>query len=148
VGYVAAFLGIVRLAIVALRRLTPVGMLATFLCQTILAAAGILVPLLLQAMVSWGDYTSFDYSLLQITNWGWTLIEIVENRSVDGPAIAFVVASFGLVIFLINLLVAAREVEHVRTAVPQRVVEDDDALRPSARRKRNPWDEEPVAQRA
>ena len=34
-GYVMGYLGIVRLAVVALRRLTPVGMLATFLCQVI-----------------------------------------------------------------------------------------------------------------
>ena len=145
VGYVAAFLGVVRLAIVALRRLTPVGMLATFLCQTILAAAGILFPLLVQAVVSWGEYSTFDYSLLQITNWGWTLIEIVENKSgATAMEIGVIVGSFGLVIFLINLLVAAREVEHVRTALPQRVVEDDAALHPSARRKRNPWDDEPA----
>jgi hypothetical protein len=148
VGYVAAFLGVTRLAVVALRRLTPVGMLATFLCQVILAAAGILFPLLMQAIVSWGDYTSFDYSLLQITNWGWTLIEIVENRSASAMEIGLIVGSVGLVIFLINLLVAAREVEHVRAALPQRVIEDDAALHPSARRKRSPWDDEPVTQGA
>jgi len=97
--------------------------------------------------VSWGEYSSFDYSLLQITNWGWTLSEIVENRSgATAMEIGLIVGSFGLVIFLVNLLVAAREVEHVRTALPQRVVEDDAALHPSARRKRNPWDDEPVTQ--
>lgn len=144
-GYVLGFLGCVRLAIVALRRLTPVGMLATFLCQVILAASGILFPLLLQAVVSWGDYTSFDYSLLQITNWGWTLIEIVANRSSDAMELALIVGCVAAVIFLINLIVAAREVEHVRTAAPQRVIEDEAELHPSQRRKRSPWDDEPAA---
>jgi len=146
-GYVMGYLGCVRLAVVALRRLTPVGMLATFLCQVILVASGILFPLLLQAVVSWGDYTSFDYSLLQITNWGWTLIEIVDGRTVDAPSLALIVGSFGSVIFLVNLLVAAREVEHVRTAAPQRVIQDEAELHPTPaqRRKRSPWDEEPVA---
>jgi hypothetical protein len=61
-----------------------------------------------------------------------------------------IVGSVGLVVFLINLLVAAGEVEHVRQQAPQRVLQDEAELhpRPSEKKKRSPWDEEPVAGRA
>jgi hypothetical protein len=146
-GYVLGYLGVVRLAVVALRRITPVGLLATFLCQVILATSGVLFPLLLQALVSWGDYTSFSYSTLQLPNFFWTLIEVVDGKVGNGPELALVVASVGGLIFLVNMVVAAGEVEHVRQQAPQRVLEDEAQLhpRPQDRKKRNPWDEEPVA---
>ena len=149
-GYVLAYLGIVRLAIVALRRVTPVGLLATFLCQVIFALSAVLFPLLLQAVVSWGDYTTFDYTLLQLPNYFWTLYEVQKRNVFGGVELAMIVGSIGGVVFLINLLVAAGEVEHVRQQAPQRVLEDEKALhpQPSERKKRNPWDEEPVAAEA
>jgi len=150
-GYVLAYLGIVRLAIVALRRITPVGLLATFLCQVIVATCGVLFPLLLQALVSWGDYTTFGYTILQLPNFLWTLVEVVDGSVARGSAeLALIVGSVGGVVFLLNMIVAASEVEHVRQQAPQRVLEDEAQLhpRPADRKKRNPWDEEPVAAQA
>lgn len=146
-GYVMGYLGLVRLAVVALRMATPVGLLATFLCQVIAVSAGVLFPLLIQALVSWGDYNTFSYSILQISNFFWTLYEVVERGPFGGSELALIVGSVGGVIFLANLLVAAREVEHVRQQAPQRVLEDERTLhpRPEQRKKRNPWDEEAVA---
>jgi hypothetical protein len=142
VGYVLGYLGFVRLAIIALRQITPIGMLASFLCQVLGVLCGVLFPLLIQSLMSWGNYGTFNYSLLQLPNFWWTLYEIVHRRALGGYDLAVMVGSVGGVIFLINLLVAAREVEHVRQAAPQRIVEDDQALHPAPRRKRNPWDEE------
>src|SRR5206468_4065146 len=144
-GYVLGYLGLVRLVIVALRRLTPIGMLAMFLCQVLGVLCGVLIPLLIQSIRSWGDYGSFNYSLLQLPNFWWTLYEIVRRRAIGGYDLAMIVGSVGGLIFLANLLDAAREVEHVRTAAPQRIIEDDQALHPAPRRKRNPWDEEVVS---
>jgi len=114
----------------------------------IVAMCGVLFPLLLQALVSWGDYTTFGYTMLQLPNFFWTLVEVVDGSVARGSTeLAIIVASVGGVVFLANLIVAAREVEHVRQQAPQRVLEDEAALhpRPADRKKRNPWDEEPVA---
>lgn len=141
-GYVAGYLGLARILIQVARRFTPVGMLATFLCHVILITGGALFPLLIQAIISWGNYTSFEYSILQLPNWFWTLLEIVERKSFGGAEAAVIVSSVGLVIFIINVLLAAREVEHVRMQAPQRVLEDDAAQHPAAQpRKKSPWDE-------
>jgi hypothetical protein len=143
VGYVMGYLGLVRLAVVALRRVMHVGMLATFLCQVIVASGAVLFPYLLHVVSVWGDFSQSYYSLLQLPNWVWTLYEIVEQTTFSGLELALAVASAGTVIFLVNLIVAAREVEHVRTAAPERVAQDELALHPeqSPKRKKNPWDE-------
>ena len=90
-----------RLAIVALRRVTPVGLLATFLCQVIVASGGVLFPLLLQTIISWGDYTTFGYTMLQLPNYFWTLYEIAERSNFGGWELAIIVGSVGGVIFLL-----------------------------------------------
>jgi hypothetical protein len=143
VGYVLGYLGLVRLAVVALRRVTHVGMFATFLCQVILIAGGVLFPYLLHVVSVWGDFTNSYYTMLQLTNWVWTLYEVLERTTFGGLELAVIVASAGFAIFVLNLIVAAREVEHVRTAAPERVAQDELALHPeqSPHRKKNPWDE-------
>ena len=66
-------------------------------------------------------------------------------RAFGGVELAIIVGSVGGVIFLINLLVAAGEVEHVRQQAPQRVVEDEAAAAPAAGRAE---ETEPVGRRA
>jgi hypothetical protein len=143
VGYVMGYLGLVRLAVVALRRVMHVGMLATFLCQVIVASGAVLFPYLLHVVSVWGDFSQSYYTLLQLPNWVWTLYEVIERTTFGGLELALVIASAGTVIFLVNLIVAAREVEHVRTAAPERVAQDELALHPeqSPKRKKSPWDE-------
>ena len=72
------------------------------------------------------------------------------DRDVDGniladPAVPILVVSAGIVVFFANLLVGREEVEQVREAVPQRVVEDDMALHPErlsrAKKPADPFDE-------
>ena len=143
IGYVLGYLGIVRLAVVALRRVTHVGMFATFLCQVILAAGSVLFPYLLHAVSVWGEIATAPYTLLQLPNWAWTLSEVLRQTVFAGPELAIIVASVGVAVFLINLVVAAREVQHVRTAAPERVAQDEIAQHPeqAPSRKRNPWDD-------
>jgi hypothetical protein len=143
-GYVAAYLGLTRIFVVTARRITSVGMLAAFLCHVIVIVGGILMPLLLQAAISWGDYSSFTYSPLQLSNWFWTLLEIGKNGAGTNSIRALIViAPAGSLIFLINFLMAAREVEHVRLAAPRRVIEDELLRHPErlTPKKRNPWDD-------
>jgi hypothetical protein len=149
-GYVMGYLGAVRLAVVAMRLVAPVGQMAAVLWHVIVVLAGVLIPLLIQALLSWGDESTFVYSLLQLPNFFWTLYEVVNTGAFGGSDLALIVGSVGGLIFVVNLVVAAREVEHVRQATPRRVMEDERILHPQPveRRKRNPWDEGAVVEGA
>jgi hypothetical protein len=143
-GYVAGYLGFTRLLVVAARRLTHVAMPASFLCHFLMLSGGILLPLFGQAAMSHWNYSNFNYSLLQLPNWAWTMEEVLRTgASGAGLAAVIIVAPVGGLIFLANFLILSREVQHIRQAAPQRVIEDELALHPelSAPKKRNPWDE-------
>ena len=142
-GYVLGYIGLVRLAIVGLRQFTHVGMLATFLSQVVVAASVVLFPYLLHAVSVWGDFSNSYYTVLQLPNWFWTLIEVVERGAWGGVYYAIVIGTCGFLVFLVNLIFAAREVEHVRTTAPQRVIEDELALhtRGEQQKRSGPWDE-------
>jgi hypothetical protein len=142
-GYVAGYLGLTRVLVLMARQATPVGMLATFLCNVILIVGGVLFPLLIQALISWGNFDGFDYTPLQLPNWIWTLGETIDGPAGGLPAYAWVIIGVaGTFLFLINLVVTAREVEHVRLQAPRRVQEDEAALHPQPARsaKKSPWD--------
>jgi hypothetical protein len=142
-GYVAGYLGLTRVLILIARRITPVSMLTTFLCHIIVATGGVLFPLLLQALVSWGNFTSFEYTTLQLPNWIWTLYETIDAPGTGLPQSAFlIIGAFGGAMLLVNLVVTAREVEHVRLLAPRRVQEDEAQLHPQAVKvvKKSPWD--------
>jgi hypothetical protein len=142
-GYVAGYLGLTRILILAARRITPVSMLSTFLCHVILATGGVLFPLLLQALVSWGNFTSFEYTTLQLPNWIWTLYETIDAPGAGLPQSAWlIIGGFGATVLLVNLMLTAREVEHVRLTAPRRVQEDEAQLHPQPAKvvKKSPWD--------
>jgi hypothetical protein len=142
-GYVAGYLGLGRILTLLARRATHVGMLATFLCHAILIAGGVLFPLLLQALISWGDFSTFEYTILQIPNWIWTLHETIDAPWTGLSPLAWIaVGSVGTFIMFVNLLITAREVEHVRLRAPRRVEEDEAELHPviAKPRKSSPWD--------
>jgi hypothetical protein len=144
-GYVTGYLGLTRLVIIAARRYTYVGMPAVFLCHVIVIGSGILVPLLVQRAWDGWQSTTFTYSLIQIPNWSWTLYDLGRNGVT--PVTAWAAATVGTVgglIFVLNFLLAADEVQHVRQTAPLRVIEDELELHPAAvvRKKRNPWDDE------
>jgi hypothetical protein len=101
--------------------------------------------LLLQRFTTGWTYSNFSYSLLQLPNWAWTLIELGGRSGPVGNrlAAALLVPLFGGLIFLLNFLVCADEVFRVRVAAPQRVLEDDLAqhAQQTVHKKQNPWDE-------
>jgi hypothetical protein len=134
---------VTRILILAARRITPVSMLSTFLCHVILATGGVLFPLLLQALVSWGNFTSFEYTTLQLPNWIWTLYETIDAPGAGLPQSAWlIIGGFGATVLLVNLMLTAREVEHVRLTAPRRVQEDEAQLHPQPAKvvKKSPWD--------
>jgi hypothetical protein len=143
-GYVAGYLGVVRLFVTVIRRQIPVTMLTVFLLHVVVLLAGIFVPLAILSMQYGISGADFAYTPLQLTNWVWTLGEVL-NRGPAGPVgeyLPVVILAVGGAIFLINLIDTSAEVEKVRTVAPQRVLEDDASKRPVIRQPKNPWDED------
>ena len=142
-GYVAGYLGFTRLVIVAARRYTYVGMPAVFLCHVIVIGSGILVPLAGSARLGRLESTTFTYSLIQIPNWSWTLYDLGSNGVTPVTAWAAVTVGTAGGRFVLNFLLAADEVQHVRQTAPLRMIEDELELHPATvvRKKRNPWDD-------
>lgn len=143
-GYVASYMGFVRLLASLGRRFAPINMFAVFLIQVVFCLMGMVLPLILLSIQSAGDPSLWQYSELQLPNWAWTMYQLTwpGTRATTSWAIPVSLFALGLFIFLVNLFDTAQEVEQVRTLAPQRVRDDDLAQRPlPARRKKNPWDE-------
>jgi hypothetical protein len=143
-GYVAGYLGSVRLLTSFARKYAPLNMLAVFLLQLLVVLMGAIIPFLLLTIQTIGDPASWYYSELQLPNWLWTMWELTwpTSRVVISKIVPASVFGIGGVIFLVNLLAASVEVEQVRTLAPARVLEDDASLRPQEqKKKKNPWDD-------
>ncbi|MBC7853850.1 MAG: ABC transporter permease [Pirellulaceae bacterium] len=143
-GYVAGYLGSVRLLTSLARRYAPLNMLAVFLLQLVVVIMGAILPFLFLTIQTIGDPASWYYSELQLPNWFWTMWELTwpTTRVTISKLVPLSVFFGGGFIFLLNLLSAAVEVEQVRTLAPARVLQDDASQRPlEPKKKKNPWDE-------
>ena len=109
---------------------------------------GALLPWSLQGFLHWTfnyGYSSFEYSALQLSNWCWTLIEIANDRAATTDGTVWLLVFTAAAVFLLNFIFAAKEVEEVRLAAPNRVLQDELELHPEAKpAKRSPWDEPAV----
>ncbi|MEX2026008.1 MAG: hypothetical protein WEH44_01885, partial [Pirellulaceae bacterium] len=143
-GYVAGYLGVVRLCVSLSRRFTAVPMITVFLMHIVVLLMGIFIPMAILSLQFGINAYDFSYGPLQLTNWWWTLMESL-GRGTTGPVGEFIplaILVIGGLIFLANLVDTAAEVEKVRTVAPQRVLEDDAARRPiPAHKPMNPWDD-------
>jgi hypothetical protein len=143
-GYVAGYLGSVRLLTSFARKYAPLNMLAVFLLQLVVVLMGAIIPFLLLTIQTIGDPASWYYTELQLPNWLWTMWELTwpTSRVTISKVIPGFVFAVGGFIFLLNLIAASFEVEQVRTLAPARVLEDDASLKPQEpKKKKNPWDE-------
>ncbi len=140
-SYVIGYLGVTRLFVAFLRRFTRIPILPAFLLQVVGPIFGILIPLMLQAMLTYTTNQQFDYSMLQITNWMWTLVEVADGGAWGISNVVVTLASVASVIFLANLIQASGEVQVVRLVAPERVLSDDAALLPAPKKPKSPWDE-------
>lgn len=121
--YVVNYLGIGRLIVLAIRQFAYVGMLVPFLISIFVAFMGCVIPFLLEAW--WVGFRGLSYSAFQAPNWVWTLGEAGAGNLASMPAVPIMVASSAAVVFGLNLIFAIYEVEHVRLATPQRVLDDE-----------------------
>ena len=126
-AYFVAYLGLSRLIIVAIPGRERYGLLLPTLIHFLVALAGSALPFVYE---SWRRrYGVFDYSVMQATNWLWTIEECLDN-GISDPQVPLVVFPAAIIILLINLVLVRSEVEAVRVAVPTRVQADDLARQP------------------
>jgi hypothetical protein len=140
-AYLTVYMGIGRLLVFAVRGRLATGLVLPLLMNVVLALLGVFVPLVAAGWLT--GFSTLDYNELQATNWAWTI-----GESVDGtvwqtfvPVLVYLAAA---VVFVINLFLAMHEVEQVRLATPQRVLDDEWQLHPEkapvAIQHSSPWD--------
>jgi len=141
-AYVVLYLGVGRLLILLLRQLGRVTMLLAFIINLFLAVIGVALPLFFQAWLE--GYGRMSYSIVQMTNWIWTLEEAADGNVLLFSSVPIIIYCSAAVVFLLNLLFAIYEVEQVRLATPERVLQDELELHPQPdepRVRTSPWDE-------
>ncbi len=117
-------------------------MLGSFLIHVLLFLACCGVPVLLQQSISW--LRSPNYTYIQLPNAAWTLSDLLDDdlTSMQWLTVVLIVPAVAACVFLVNLLIAAREADQQRIAAPERVVQDDLELAPPPELKpQNPWEE-------
>lgn len=127
-GYLATFLAIGRLIMIAARRFAPRGFVLPVLINVLILLASVAVPLIFEAFSRDFRYSS-EYSLLQASNWLWTFQEMMRGyrgpvNSLISDVVAPLVLLCGGVSYLIMLGMARGAVTERRRALPQRVQED------------------------
>jgi ABC-type transport system involved in cytochrome c biogenesis permease component len=146
-AYPIAYLGIGRLIALVLRRLGRVTMLLTVLLNGFLVVIGCALPLFAEAWLK--GPANISYSMLQMTNWAWTMAEIADNGLELVSIVPITVLVTAGVVFLLNLVFTMFEVEQTRAATPDRVLQDEQSLHPERAdkpQKSSPWDEPETAE--
>lgn len=126
-SYVILFLGLGRMLLALLRRVTQVALVAAVLLQVILVLAASGIPLSIHLMTP--DIRN-DYSLIEISNPIYSLVEVVDANhfSFEVVTLLTVIPLAAGVIFLANLPAIVLAVNQVRIAKPLRVSEEDEQL--------------------
>jgi hypothetical protein len=125
IGYIATFLGLGMLIIRFIRRFAVVGLAFSVLLQILLLLIGCIGPLIIGWIVPDLQY-SHSYSILQITNPFWSLLEVVEGHvNLDLPIMISLVSFAAAAVFAINLPGLVREIGAVRVYRPKRVIDED-----------------------
>ncbi len=127
-AYVAIYLGASRLIHAGLRRVRMTGMLGSVVINAILAMIGILLPLSIDVVLFKSD-AWMAFGIHHSSNWQWVL-----ELAVDGdlekayPEVFWLIQSVAVALFFCNLLLASREANRLRLAVPARVQTADEEL--------------------
>jgi hypothetical protein len=138
--YVIAYLGASNLILAALRVYVPISPVISFVVTAFVAMAACLIP----TMVGIAKDTNLvpAYDEIQAPNWVWTLYECLWNGI--EPSAILIVSLYTAPIFIINVLLAYREIAATKTAVPMRVLEEERELHPQPEKRlppQNPWDD-------
>jgi ABC-type transport system involved in multi-copper enzyme maturation permease subunit len=149
-AYVAAYLGVGRLVILALRRVTRVGLVGGTAVHLGLAAFGVAAPYCVHLLML--PRVSSQYSAMQLTNWLWTMNEALHNRIGNHPAVSISLMCIAVLLVLANLLTSTHEIRQVRSTTPRRVTQDERAIHPPkpapAPAPADPWEADAAADAA
>ena len=121
IGYLAGFLGIIRLIAMPLCRRfgrmfsITIGTLVTVMLLALMAPSTITV------LMTGG--VSNSYSTIHTLNWAWTLAEVADRQRYQ-IFDASLVLCVGAIIGIFNLALLFREFDYRRIAVPDRVQQD------------------------
>jgi hypothetical protein len=150
--YVVIYVGIVRLAMLLVDRMISGGIFVSALLGIVMLLAGTFVPLALQALQAGYFRQRFDtYTALLAPApfcalWGIEANELWNIPLPGGwnlPLELLLLTAVASLVMFVNMLLAAREVERERIAIPVRVVEDEKELHPPRQLKpepASPWE--------
>lgn len=129
--YLTIYLGLGKLLLSTVRRVPAegVGILLRVMINLLLVAAGSTTPIVIQ--MSSDSLRNSGYSLLQITNPLWTMVELGEPHKALPPEIDVLLIALpaaAALVLLLNLPAVVAEVRQVRIAKPVRVAEEDAQL--------------------
>lgn len=138
-SYLAIYLGVGRLFLVWLRRRVQLSLPLVFLVHLLLHVFGNFVPFVMA--ISLDNLGPSRYSLILLPSWMAT----IDATTVSNPFLEFVVVlvgGTGILFFVVNLVLAAKELGYQRIATPERVAIDDLELHPELRptTEKSPWD--------
>jgi hypothetical protein len=126
-SYIVFYLGVARVLIALLRRVTHVSLVLAVLLQVLLVMAGSGIPLSIHLMT---PDVRRDYSLIEISNPFYSLAEVLDARdfTFEVSVLLGVVPLAAAFMFLLNLPAIVVAVNQVRIAKPKRVAEEDAAI--------------------
>jgi hypothetical protein len=144
-SYLAIYLGLARLILMAVRRYDEVRLSIRFLTGVLLVMFLGGGPWVIQ--IANPQTRNMHYTLMQATNPIWTLSEYCINNGPpagNGEVLVVILPLAGALIWALNLPSIARQLQSRRVAVPQRITEEDHALAVAALRPvgpTSPWSE-------
>jgi len=142
VSYIALYLGLGRLVLGAVGRFGESRLTIRFLVNVLLVMLGGGLPWVVQ--ISNPTTRDLDYTLLQISNPVWTLWEYCVRNGVTSSIENWLITVLPLAALLVwgaNLPSLIAELRQTRVAKPERIAEDDAALRQLAVSPTgSPWD--------
>ncbi|HQU42221.1 MAG TPA: hypothetical protein PK867_05390, partial [Pirellulales bacterium] len=142
--YIVFYLGLARLVIGLLRRVTPVTLTLAVLLQVLLVMAGSGIPVSIHLMT---PSIRSGYSLIEISNPFFSLTEVLQagDFNADVVVLLIVVPVAAALVFLANVPAIVAAVHQVRIAKPKRVAEEDaelEALRAPPPGPSNPFEDD------
>lgn len=128
-AYLLCYLGAGRLLVLLLRRAFHLEIFVVACIHVFLLVLGCLGPWIVKNSID--AFRNFDYMLIEITNPLAIFIEVFDRRvPVEGFIVLCTVPAVATLIFCCNLPSIVRELQMVRLARPQRVLEEDAELNP------------------
>ena len=127
VFYVIFYLGVTSLTLEVLRMFGKIGLFISLMVGVVILTMGAGIPPLAQ---QWAEQrTNITYSPAQAFNWVWSIGEVVDGdiSHTKNPGTLVIMGFSALLVLVVNLGLAVRDVMVVAEAVPRRVLEDDAA---------------------